>query len=272
MSTIPISTEVAPRFCGDCGHEVSPKASFCGECGRSTVQPQPEQLPAEPDRPPAGAGKAGNRRWLILAAAAFILTAIAVPLVLVMHPSSNQKPSAGPVVTPSTASAAPAPSAVSPTGTAMATEAPEQQAAESLASLLAQSVTDRAAIDDAYDDVQSCGPSLSADAQAFQNAATSRQQLVSQLADLPSGAALPVQMLQELSGAWQASAATDSDYAQWALDEQAGNCTPDDTADSDFQAASGPNQEATQDKLAFTSLWDQLADSYGLTQYSPDQL
>jgi hypothetical protein len=260
MSTIPTSTEVAPRFCGDCGHEVSPEASFCGECGRSTVQPQPE------------AAKVGKRRWLILAAAALVLTAIAAPLVLVIHPSGSQKTSAGPTVTPTTTSAAPTPSATPSSETGTATEASQHQAAENLASLLAQSVTDRTAIDDAYDDVQSCGPNLGTDAQAFQDAATSRQQLISQLADLPSGAALPAQMLQDLSGAWQASAATDSDYAQWALDEQAGNCTPDDTADSNFQAASGPNQEATQDKLAFTSLWSQLANEYGLTQYSPDQL
>ena len=271
MSTIPMSTEVAPRFCGECGHEVSPEASFCGECGRSKAKPQTEQLPAGPDQS-AEAGRAGNRRWLILAAAGFILTAIAVSLILVMHPFGNQSHNAGPIVTPTTTNAAPIPSTVPSSETGMATETPKQEAAESLASLLAQSVTDRTAIDNAYDDVQSCGPGLSADAQAFQDAATSRQQLVSQLANLPSGAALPAQMLQDLSGAWQASDATDSDYAQWVLDEQAGNCTPDDTADPSFQAASGPNQEATHDKLAFTSLWDQLADSYGLTQYSPDQL
>jgi len=92
------------------------------------------------------------------------------------------------------------------------------------------------------------------------------------LADLPSGSALPPQMLQELSGAWQASATADSDYAQWALDEGAGTCTPGDTADPNFQAALGPSEQAAQDKLAFTRLWNQLADSYGLTQYGPGQL
>ena len=103
-------------------------------------------------------------------------------------------------------------------------------------------------------------------------AAASRQQLVSQLADLPPGAALPPQMLQELSGAWQASTAVDSDYARWALDEEAGSCVPDDTADPNFQAASGPNEQATHDKLAFTRLWNQLAANYELTQYGQGQL
>ena len=79
-------------------------------------------------------------------------------------------------------------------------------------------------------------------------------------------------MLQDLSGAWQASAAVDSDYAQWAQDEGAGTCAPDDTTAPNFQATSGPNEQATQDKLAFTRLWNQLADSYGLTQYGQGQL
>lgn len=79
-------------------------------------------------------------------------------------------------------------------------------------------------------------------------------------------------MLQELSGAWQASAAADSYYAQWALDEGAGTCMPDDTADPNFQAASGPSEQAAQDKVAFTQLWNQLADSYGLTRYGPGEL
>ena len=59
--------------------------------------------------------------------------------------------------------------------------------------------------------------------------------------------------------AWQASAAVDSDYARWALDEGTGTCVPGDIADPNFQAASGPNEQATQDKLAFTRLWNQLA-------------
>jgi hypothetical protein len=141
-----------------------------------------------------------------------------------------------------------------------------------MASLLARSVADRAAVRHAYDDVGGCGLDLSADAQVFENAAASRQQLVSQLADLPSGSALSLQMQQDLSGAWQASAAVDSDYARWAQDEGAGTCVPDDTADPNFQAASGSNEQATQDKLAFTRLWNQLAANYGLSQYGQDQL
>ena len=257
MSTIPISTD-ARRFCGSCGHKVRPQASFCGTCGQTMAQRQAAQSPAGSAQPPAGPARhAASRPWLILAVAALVLAAIAVPVVLVAHPFGGHGPDPGPIPTPTMTSGAPA---------------AEQRAAENLASLLPQSAADRTAINEAYHDVQSCGPDLSADAQVFQEAAASRQQLLSQLAALRSESTLPPQMLQELSGAWQASAAVDSDYAQWAEDEGAGTCLPDDPADPNFQAASGPNEQATQDKLAFTRQWNQLADSYGLTQYDQDQL
>jgi hypothetical protein len=279
MSTIPISTDVARRFCRTCGHEVTPQASFCGTCGQTIAQRRPAQPPTGPAQPPtrAARGRAESRPWLIPAVAALVLAAIAVPVMFVAHPFGGHGPGTGPTPLPSaTASGAPASSAApaspltaTPTAT---TTAAEQQAAESLASLLTQSVADRTAVDHAYDDVQSCGPDLGADAQVFQNAAASRQQLISQLADLPSRSAVPPQMLQELSGAWQASATADSDYAQWALDEGNGTCVPNHTADPNFQAASGLSEQAVQDKLAFTRLWNQLADSYGLTRYSQGQL
>ena len=264
MSTIPISTDIERRFCGTCGHEVRPQASFCGTCGQTMAERRPAQPPAGP------AERAESRSWLIPAVAALVLAAIAVPVMFVAHPFGGHGPGTGPTPPPATASAAPAsPLTAAPTATATASE---QQAAESLASLLAQSVADRIAVDRAYDDVRSCGPDPSADAQVFQNAAVSRQQLISQLADPPSRSALPLQMLQELSGAWQASAAADSDYAQWALDEGAGTCVPDDSADPNFQAGTAPSEQAVQDKLAFTRLWNQLADSYGLTRYGQGQL
>jgi hypothetical protein len=280
MSTTPISTEVARRFCSNCGHEIRPQASFCGACGQTMTQRRPAQPPAGLAQPPTGAAaREGNRAWLILAVAGLVLAAVAVPVALIAHPFGGHRPGTGTVATPATTSGAPAPpvppssAAPAPTVTATATAtATAQQAAESLASLLAQSVADRTAVQHAYDDVQDCGPNLDADARVFENAAASRQQLVGQLADLPSESALPPQMLQDLSGAWQSSAAVDSDYAQWALDEQARTCVPDDTTDPNFQAASASNEQATQDKLAFTQLWNQLADSYGLTQYGQGQL
>ena len=96
MSTIPISTDVARRFCGTCGHEVRPQASFCGTCGQTMTQRRPAQPPAGPAQPLAGAaGQAESRPWLIPAVAALVLAAIAVPVMFVAHPFGGHGPGTG---------------------------------------------------------------------------------------------------------------------------------------------------------------------------------
>jgi hypothetical protein len=163
-------------------------------------------------------------------------------------------------------------SSVSASPSPSATQVSEQQAASNLAGLLSQSVKDRSSITAAVNDVSSCGPTLSQDPRTFQNAATSRRQLVSQLAGLSGRSALPAAMLQSLTGAWQASAAADQDLGKWAQDEVAKGCTPNDQADANFQAASGPDRQATTDKKAFVGQWNSIASRYGLAKYQWNQL
>jgi hypothetical protein len=156
--------------------------------------------------------------------------------------------------------------------TTPASESPQQQAAKSLSALLARSVTDRIAIVNAVNDVSECGPSLDQDAQTLQNSATSRQNLLTQLANMPDRSALPSPMLQSLTGAWQASIQADRDFAQWAQDEASQGCTPNDRSDPNYQAAAGPDGQATTDKKAFVSSWDPIAAQYGLPTYQWSQL
>ena len=141
-----------------------------------------------------------------------------------------------------------------------------------LAALLTQSVADRSDINAASNDVTSCGSSLAQDAQVFENAASSRQQLITQLSTLSGASTLPPTMIQDLTDAWQASAQVDDDYASWANDESSSGCTPNDTADPNYQAATTPNQQATQNKMAFAALWDPIATQYNLTSYQWNQL
>ncbi len=148
----------------------------------------------------------------------------------------------------------------------------QQTAANQLAALLSQSVSDRNAVNAAYNDVLQCGPDLDQDAQVFQNAAGSRQQLLSQLAGLPSRSALPPSMLQDLSGAWQVSVQVDGDYQQWAQDRASDGCAGDSRTDPNYVAAMGPNHQATADKTAFVGQWNVLAGQYGLTQYQQGNL
>jgi hypothetical protein len=148
----------------------------------------------------------------------------------------------------------------------------QQDAATQLAALLSQSVSDRSEVNAAYNDVLQCGPDLGQDAQVFQEAASSRQQLLSQLADLPSRSALSSSMLQDLSSAWQVSVQVDDDYQQWAQDQASDGCADDSRTDPNYVAATDPNRQATEDKTAFTSQWNSLAAQYGLTQYQQGNL
>ena len=148
----------------------------------------------------------------------------------------------------------------------------EQQAADSLAGLLKQSVTDRNSIVQAVNDVNQCGPNLNQDPQIFQSAASSRQNLLSQLASLPQRSALPQDMLADLTTAWQNSIQADQDFAQWAQDEISHGCTQNDQSDPGAQAAVGPDNQATSSKQAFVSRWNPVATQYGLPTYQWNQL
>jgi hypothetical protein len=147
-----------------------------------------------------------------------------------------------------------------------------RQAAVRLSGLLAQSVTDRAAVIDAVADVRGCGPSLRQDARTFATAASSRKRLLSRLGSLPGRSLLPAAMLQDLTGAWQASAQADTDLARWADDKIARGCHRNSRSDAPLRASYVPDGQATAGKQAFASLWNPVARRYGLTVYRWNQL
>jgi hypothetical protein len=181
-----------------------------------------------------------------------------------------------PAVAPTSSAA---PSAVSfpasfPASSAVASPAlpSRQQAAQALAALLAQSGTDRAAVTQAVSAVAHCSPGLSQDETIFSNAASSRQALLGQLAALPDRSALPASMLQDLTTAWQASGQADQDFANWTQDEISHGCSTNDQSDASYQAAMGPDKQATTDKKAFAALWTAIADEYGLPLYKYNRI
>jgi len=194
------------------------------------------------------------------------------------HPSIRQAASTGTKPTASggggTAPASPAAStspAASPSASTSASAVTEQQAAANVAAMLKQSVSDRAAINAAYNEVLACDPKMSSAPQVFTSAATSRQQLLTSLGTMPGRAALPPALLSDLTQAWQASIAADQAFAQWANDELA-NCTPNDTGSAAYQATKTPDNNATKYKTAFVAQWNPLAARYNLTQYQQGQL
>ena len=223
---------------------------------------------------PYPAGGTGRSRaplyWSVLSAAVVVAV---VASVLLLHPFSRHETisdaassSKTPLPTASASVAATASASIS------ATAVTERQAASNLAGMLASSVTERTAINDAYNDVYSCGPNLHDDAAVFTHAASSRRTLVASLAAMPGRTTLPPAMLSDLTGAWQASMSADQGFATWATDEVTQGCVRGDTSDPAYQTTIAPDNQATEDKTAFAGAWNPIAARYGLTAYQQDQL
>jgi len=180
-----------------------------------------------------------------------------------------------PAAAPASSSSSSSPSAVSsPAPAAVSSPAlpSRRQAAQDLAVLLAQSGTDRAAVTQAVGSVADCSPGLSQDETIFSSAASSHQALLGKLAALPDRLALPASMLQDLTAAWQASAEADQDFANWTQDEISHGCSTNYRSDPSYQAAKGPDHQATTYKRAFATLWTAIANEYGLPSYRYNQI
>lgn len=263
------------QFCGRCGHILRPVTRFCGTCGHPVRQPERPASAITKAPPPADVrARRSAVRWpFVVVLAVLVLGGGALVAILALRSPGQQGPQSNvaavstgstATTTGSTATTAQSSEPSSPTG--------EEQAAQALSALLAQSAADRSSIVQAVADVTNCGPNLSQDAQVFQEAAASRQNLLTELANLSGQSALPQELLQALTGAWQASAEADQDFASWAQDETSQGCTTNDQSDTNYQAAVGPDDQATADKKEFVGLWNPIAAQYGLTAYQWEQL
>lgn len=260
-------------FCGSCGSWSAPRPT-----GDDTTSPAPGYGPGSgPDhgsgheygsgndygyRRGPGLGQPrgrGPRKAVIAVVVAVLAVCVVVAAVLIMRsPSKSLSLNSG----KSSASAQ-----------ASATQsAAERVAAQALAGLLAQSATDHSSIANAVTDVNKCGPNLASDARIFRQAARSRQQLLAKLATLPDRSALPAQVTQQLTSAWQASQQADRDYAAWTGNQISHGCKANDTADASYQAATGPDNQATTAKMAFVGVWNPIASGYGLPSYQWNEL
>ena len=257
--------------CASCGRPRT-GAQFCTGCGApfgNTALPDATSAghaPA-PRRPAPEPSQAGRRLQMLVGLSALAAAGFAVTLVILRSPAHiTQRPA--PTHTPRPpATQSPATPSGSPTS-ATPSVLLQQQAAHHLAELLAQSAEDRSSVRRAVNDVGQCG-NPNQDEATFLNAARSRRQLLSQLA--PMRSALPGRMLRLLSSAWQASIQADDDFAKWAKDQVSSSCASG-WSDPFAQAATGPDNQATTYKRAFTQMWNPLARRYQLTVYQPGKL
>ncbi|WP_416976455.1 hypothetical protein [Streptomyces sp. T028] len=154
-------------------------------------------------------------------------------------------------------------------------DAAEQQAT-ALDKLLADSGSSRASVIAAVANVKACN-NLAQAATDLRAAAGQRTELVTKLAaldvdKLPDHAALT----SALTKAWQASAAADNHYADWA-DEVAGSkgkaCKKGGArTTAATQQGNRESGTASAQKTQAARLWNAIAQTYGLTQRQPTQL
>ena len=237
--------------------------SWMHDVGFSPQWEPSASLPPAADAGPAASAPERHRRLLAAGLFALVAAVIVVPALLIAHSFHGLTGGASAAARPTVKQPAPGPSAAAPS---------QRAAAARLATLLAQTAADRSAIVGAVGAVEDCTAALGQAPQVFQNSAASRERLLQQLATLPGRSALPATMVQALTGAWQASAAVDTDLGKWAQDEAARGCKPHDHADANYQASNAPDIQATNDKAAFVSGWDAIAAKYGLTRYQTSQL
>jgi hypothetical protein len=201
---------------------------------------------------------------IIVASAAVI--ALVVVLVVVLLPGTHS--TASPPTSGVTA-------VTGTTTTTTTTTAPAnidaQQAASSVNSYLTSSAGDRTQVLNSTAAIANCN-NLTEAVQTLNMAATDRQNLANKLQSItiPN---IPNwnQIVSSLVSALQISATSDQSYAQWGQNEQSFGCTQNDTSNSNYQNAQNTDAQASSEKQSFVNLWNPVASTYGLQQWSPSQ-
>ena len=106
----------------------------------------------------------------------------------------------------------------------------------------------------------------------FNSAISILELSIAKLAALPGRSSLPSAMITDLTGAWQASAAVDTDLSKWASHAATAGCHGGDLKYPSYVASLSDDGTATGDKTAFVSLWNPLARKDGLPTYQAAQL
>lgn len=284
--------------CGDCETVNASAAELCSACGASrsravdigsstaigestvVVTRTGMASRAATPRPPAPSTRAGtstgtdpvrsestgSRRLRPLIAVGCVVVVLLLVLIAVLiRPKHSSVTFVPALSTPATAAAGKQTPA---TSTVQSTPAAE---AQSLNSLVSTSADQRTNVVNAAGDLEQCGNPQS-DQNGFSQAASTRQSVVNQLGGLQLSL-IPnyQQLVQDLTSGLDYSIQSDNSYAQWAGDEIT-NCSTDYNNDANFLAAQQTDPQANAAKLAFTNLWNPIAQQYGLPTWDPTKI
>lgn len=305
--TSALATSVSARCCPS-GHEVGPTARYCGQCGSlvadkadvavtaTETRSAPEALatarvpavpmlsspPVQSMMQPDPASRSRTALWFIAGIALVVVLALVGGLTYYLS-SRNQSRSAlsnaaanESVRTRSTSGASTNTNAAGSLPSTSGTDTAQSEAT-ALNSLISSSAAARSGVQPAYNDIDGCtdnGGNLLSDDTTLQQAATTRQSLLSQLqqldvSQLPQSDAL----VQYLISAWSESISADQSFAAWAQDEINAGCTQQDHGDPNWISGNSASAQADADKNNFTQIWNStIATTYNVGQWQTDQI
>jgi cytoskeletal protein RodZ len=293
------------QFCGYCGASVTDKAGTAaiatetrstpgtGATARVPVVPVPSAPPIQPVIQPLGpAPRSQATLWFVAGIAVVVVLALAggltyyltsrhqaqsAPSTAAANQSTRTKPTTNANSSTKVTGTLPSNSNGGSTTNSSDTADSIQSEATALNSLISSSAAARTGVQPAYNDIDSCtndGSNLQSDYTTLEQAATTRQGLLTQLqnldvSQLPQSGAL----VEYLIGAWSESISADQSFAGWAQDEMNGGCTQQDHGDSNWVSGNNASVQADTAKNSFTQIWNStIATTYSLTQWQPDQI
>ena len=136
---------------------------------------------------------------------------------------------------------------------------------------LTQSASVRPAVQAAITSVQNCSESPSSAEATFQQAISTRQNILQGLGTLDvSGLPNGAQLVSALTSAMQNSLNADNDYHAWLADlvSSGAACGSNPSQDPNYVAAGTADSAATTSKEAFVAIWDPMAPRYGQQTYT----
>lgn len=142
---------------------------------------------------------------------------------------------------------------------------------DSVATIVANSASDRSRVIVAIDQVQSCSLSPTSGESTLQSVINDRRTSVARLDGLVASRATGVSplMLNDLLTTLNAAISDDVSYMSWMGDIASGHasCATDPMSDPNFAAAKAESDRTNVDKQVFVDAWNPMAAKYGKPTY-----